>query len=90
MDKQELRDTLLRLHSALLNLEGLDDDDRKALKHLIVDIQDLIKHGEAHRTEQHDRLDERLRDGIERFEASHPDLTALMGQAIDMLARIGI
>ena len=90
MDKRDFQNTLLRLQGALKTLRDVKEEDRKAIEHLMGDIQDVINHGEAQRTERHDRLDEKLKDGIERFEASHPDLTMLMGQAIDMLARIGI
>jgi len=37
-----------------------------------------------------DRLGEGLKEGIELFEASHPQATMLMGQVIDALAKMGI
>jgi uncharacterized protein DUF4404 len=89
MDKQQLRDRLEELHKELQQINSVDKDEREILKKMIGDINKLI---EAEDTDQnhYDRLGEGLREGIERFEASHPRATMLMGQLADALAKIGI
>jgi len=54
------------------------------------DIEKLINDGERDQEEVSDRLGEGLRDGIELFEASHPQATMLMAQMIDALQKMGI
>jgi len=78
------------LHSELQQIESVDENERQILQKLMSDIKKLL---EARDSDQHlvpDRLGEGLREAIERFEASHPDATMLMGQAIDALAKMGI
>jgi hypothetical protein len=57
---------------------------------LIIDIQELLEQREEHEAQRYKRLGERLRESIEQFEASHPTATMVMGQTIDMLAKMGI
>ncbi|HYV04063.1 MAG TPA: DUF4404 family protein [Blastocatellia bacterium] len=90
MDKRPVYNTLEQLHRELQRIESVDEDQRQILQKLTSDIKKLL---EAHDRDEHlvpDRLGERLREAIERFEASHPRVTMLMGQVIDALANIGI
>ena len=90
MDKQQLRDRLEELHKELQQINSVDDDERKILKKMIGDIDKLIETEDTDQHHTYDRLGEGLREGIERFEASHPRATMLMGQLADALAKIGI
>jgi predicted RNA-binding protein with EMAP domain len=89
MDKLRLHTTLEQLHSELQQIESVDENERQLLQKLTSDIKKLV---EAGASDQHHvaQLDEGLREGIERFEASHPRATMLMGQVIDALSKIGI
>jgi hypothetical protein len=49
-----------------------------------------LEQSEEHPAHRYTRLGERLRDSIERLEATHPTITMLMGQTADMLAKMGI
>jgi hypothetical protein len=90
MDKQQLRDRLQQLHQELQQVETVDAQDREELQKLGADIRKLLDSQEDHQANPDEGFVERLREGIERFEAKHPDLTLMMGQLADMLARMGI
>jgi hypothetical protein len=89
MDKERLHTTLEQLHGELQQIESVDESEQQILQKLMSDITKLVEAGDSN---QHHvaRLDEGLREGIERFEASHPRATMLMGQVIDALSKIGI
>lgn len=90
MDKQQLQDRLEELHNELQQINSVDEDERRILQKVIGDINKLIETGDADQHHVYDRLGEGLREGIERFEASHPRATMLMGQVVEALAKIGI
>jgi hypothetical protein len=90
MDKQEFREQIQRLHNQLQHLRSADESERQLLQLLNSDIQALLEHKEDYERHHYDSLGERLRETIEKIEASHPNLTLLMGQIADALAKIGI
>ncbi len=90
METQQLHERLQQLHKELQRIESVDEHERKALEQLMADIQELQEKSEGHPTQKYSRLGERLRDSVAQLEASHPTVTMLMGQAIDMLAKMGI
>jgi hypothetical protein len=90
MEQQQLHERLKQLHTELQQIDSVDDDSRAMLQNIEDDIQTLLNAKESDRRRQYKGFGERLRDGIERFEASHPDLALTMGQLADMLAKIGI
>jgi len=90
MDKQELHNRLEQLHRELQQIESVDEGEQQLLQTLMSDIKKLIEAGESDHLHVSDRLGNRLKEGIELFEASHPQTTMLMGQAIDALAKMGI
>lgn len=89
MNRQQLQDSLQKLHSELQRIDSIDADQRQVLESLIGDINKLINAG-AQTDSDTEQVTERLRDGIALFEASHPQATLLMGQVIDALAKLGI
>lgn len=89
MDKQQLHTRLEQLHSELQQIESVDESEQQLLQTLISDIKKLTEAGEGDDTLPA-RLGEGLKEGIELFEASHPQATMLMGQVIDALAKMGI
>ena len=90
MDKQEFREQLQRLHERLHRIGSADESDRVLLQQLSSDIQGLLDHKEDYERHHYDSLSTRLKESIEKLEASHPNLTLLMGQIADALAKIGI
>ena len=90
MDKQHLQERLQRLHAELQQVESVDPRGRKALEQLSADIHELLEGSGEHERHKYNKLGDRLRDSVEHFETSHPKVTMLMGQVIDMLAKMGI
>ncbi|HXU35176.1 MAG TPA: DUF4404 family protein [Blastocatellia bacterium] len=90
MDKTQLHERLEQLHGELQQIECVDESDRQTLEKLMADIEKLTGSRDTVHENLYDRLGEGLREGIERFEASHPRTTMLMGQVADALAKIGI
>jgi len=90
MNKQDLRTRLEQLHGELQQIESVDEGEQQLLQTLMNDIKKLIEAGEGDQNQVPDGLGERLKEGVELFEASHPRATMLMGQAIDALAKMGI
>ena len=89
MDKQQLHNRLEQLHGELQQIESVGEGEQQLLQTLMNDIKKLIEAGEDDHNVS-DRLGERLKEGIELLEASHPRATMLMGQVFDALAKIGI
>jgi len=89
VDKQ-LHNRLEELHGELQQIKYVDQGEQQLLQDLMSDIKKLISAGESNRGYASEQLGERLREGIELLEASHPRATMLMGQVIDALAKMGI
>ena len=90
MNRPELDEKLDHLHRELQQVESVDEDERKLLQQLKEDIEELLKDEEGDQAERYKRVGEGLRESIEKLEARHPTATMVMGQTIDMLAKMGI
>lgn len=90
MEQQQLHERLKQLHTELQQIDSVDEDSRALLEKLEGDIKALLNAQESERPRQYKGFGEQLRDSVERFEASHPDLALTMGQLADMLAKMGI
>ena len=89
MDKTQLHSRLEQLHAELQHIESVDEGERRLLQTLMSDIKKVTER-EANDEPVPEHLGEGLKEGIELFEASHPQATLLMGQVIDALAKMGI
>ena len=89
MERAELRATLARLHDELRGGKALDAESRALLESLAHDIERTLHPGGAE-PDALEALSERLREAIERFQESHPALTAAVNGVADALARLGI
>jgi hypothetical protein len=87
--RQALQETLTRLHEELRQGPPLDDEARAQLETLAQDIERALRPG-SREPDALDALGRRLREAIERFEESHPALTAAVNRVADALARMGI
>ncbi|MGI9591985.1 MAG: DUF4404 family protein [Myxococcota bacterium] len=84
--EKELREDLEKLRRELHEGPELDGKTRELLAGLAEEIEQVIERsGGAEHT-----LGERLRAATERFEESHPSLTAVVGRLADMLSNVGI
>ena len=90
MDKKQLHETLEQLHAELQQIESVDESEKQTLQKLMTDIEKLTQSRESNQQQAYEPLVEELKEGIEKFEASHPNAALLMGQVADALAKIGI
>ena len=90
MDDSELRDTLEKLHQELEQTENLDDESRQRLQHLMIDIRTILEREGSSSIEQYQSLGDQLNEAIQRYELSHPSLTAALSHALNILSGIGI
>jgi len=90
MEDPELRDTLEKLHKELEQTDDLDEESRQHLQHLMDDIRLALDREGDSTPEHYESLGNQLTEGIQRYEISHPSLTAAMRHALDILSGIGI
>ncbi|OGO32097.1 MAG: hypothetical protein A2Z16_01400 [Chloroflexi bacterium RBG_16_54_18] len=90
MDDSELRVTLEKLHRELEQTDNLDDDSRQRLQHLMGDIRTALDREGPPPAEHYQSLGDQLNEAIQRYEISHPSLTAAMRHALDILSGAGI
>lgn len=90
MEKQQFDLALQQLHHELQQIESVDETERQLLRQLMADIRKLTRSENSDQLRAPEGLVEELTEGMERFEASHPQATLLMGQVIDALAKMGI
>ena len=89
MAHEQLRQDLERLHHELLHAETTDDAANEALQKLRSDIKSLLA-DEAISLPHYQSLGDTLKDGVYRFDASHPQLAKTMAQVIDSLALLNL
>jgi hypothetical protein len=85
---EKLRATLHELEAELREIDSLDDETRKELAEAALEITRALARGE--RTEQTEEVAGSLKDRLEEFEASHPQLALIVGRLIDGLGQLGI
>ena len=90
MENQELHNLLEKLHKEIELKGQLDDQEREMLRHLGMDINDLLAQSEEAGIEVEPSLLERLEDTIETYEISYPELTMLLNKVLSILSSAGI
>jgi len=88
MPKRELERLLGELDRELGEGGSLDPDEQASLRELQTRIADVL--GSEGKVEDVAGLTEPLATYVERFEASHPTLTMILGRIMDSLSKIGI
>lgn len=85
MSSEHLRELLAELQSELARTEAVDDSSRELLRDVDADIRAALE-----RTDGHESLGDRLRETVERFEGTHPQLSEAVGRVLDALVKMGI
>jgi hypothetical protein len=85
---EKLRATLHELEAELRELDSIDDDTRKLLAEAALEIANTLTRGE--KSDETHRVEGSLRERLEEFEASHPQLALIVGRLIDGLGQLGI
>ena len=85
---EKIRATLHELETELRELDSIDDETRKMLAEAALEIATVLTRGE--KSDDTDRVEGTLRERLEEFEASHPQLALIVGRLIDGLGQLGI
>ncbi len=90
---QEIRQLLIQLHDELEHTKTLDENERAMMRHLMNDIQDMLKRTEKQASPEYQPSQgfmDRMETSIDVLEVSHPTLTAMIQKAVDILNMAGI
>lgn len=90
MDRQQLLDRLKEVQAELHTSSNIDADEREHLQELASDIVAMLDSEKEAPSPGSSHLINRLEDAALRLEASHPNTTALIGEAVDLLVKLGI
>ena len=90
MDDQELRKLIEQLHAEIQNTHTLDEKGQELLIHLESDIRELLDRTEGNGVPVHPSTIQRLEEGLDHFEATHPALTTLLSRFLEALSNAGI
>ena len=88
MTARNLDELLKTLRSEIDALDIGDDDARRRLDALVLDIES--RSGRPGATGADEKLTGQLKASILKFEASHPRLAALMNDVVEKLSAMGI
>ncbi|HLO15725.1 MAG TPA: DUF4404 family protein [Anaerolineales bacterium] len=86
---QNLRELLERLHQELERTASVDKKGNEMLRHIDADIQTLLRRSGA-KVEKDEPVLERLQDAIDHFETTHPTLTMVLSEMMNILSNAGI
>jgi hypothetical protein len=90
MDEQELRKLIEQLHDEIKNTHALDKKGQELLAHLESDIRELLDRTEGKGEPVQPSTIQRLEEGLDHFEATHPDLAKLIFNLLESLSNAGI
>ncbi len=89
MDKQQLRDTLNRLHGELSAADDVDPETLAILRTVTGDIERLLNNSGKTTAAEVEPVASGLRELVLKFEAEHPQLSVSVGKVADALAAMG-
>ncbi len=90
MNDQDFRKLLEKLQNEIEQTESDDEKGRELLHHLSTDIRVFLKRPESEKEQPEESLVERLNDAIDHFEITHPALTTMLSQMLNILNNAGI
>ncbi len=90
MDDQELRKLIERLHTEIGNTQNVDERGQELLRHLQSDIRELLERTGGQGIQVQPAALQRLQDGLQHFETTHPALTTLLARLLETLSNAGI
>jgi uncharacterized protein YukE len=90
MDDQELRKLIEQLHAEIQNTHTVDEKGQELLIHLKSDIRELLDRTEGDGVHVHPSTLQRLEEGLEHFETTHPALTTLLSNLLESLSNAGV
>ena len=88
MTEKKLGKLIEELRSALDATQGVDEKGRALLRDLDREIRELLERSEG--VASNESVLERLQEAINHFEVTHPDLTSVMANLLNLLSNAGI
>lgn len=88
-DHQQLRSDLRKLHAELRAISTFDEEEKKLLRALDSDIEDLLAREDDDLRPNPDTR-QRISEALAQVEASHPRVSLLIRQIVDSFAYLGI
>jgi len=90
--QRPLEEIVAELHQALEGAGNIGQESRQSLESAVAEIREALREPDAERAVEGiaGPLRQRLSHAVERFEGSHPRLTALVGRVADALSELGI
>jgi hypothetical protein len=88
--RPSLREQIERLEAEIRSTETVDDTGREILHRLQDDLQDLLSRSGEETTPPDLSVTGRLRQAMQHFEISHPNLVAMMESVVHTLSEMGI
>jgi hypothetical protein len=90
MDDKEFRQHIERLQIEIQNTQTLNEKDQELLIQLDSEIHEILSNKQVSAAHIHPNTIERLEDGLGRFETTHPTLTNLISELLEVLSNAGI
>jgi hypothetical protein len=90
MEDQDLRNLIEKLHVEIQSAQTVDEKGQELLIHLESDIRDLLERAGVKGDTVHPSTIQRLEEGLDHFEVTHPALTLLISKLLESLSKVGI
>jgi len=90
MPRERLAEILERLKQELSSGVPVSEEAREEIERVMHDIASVLDGEEEEAGHTAQSLGERLRSATSQFEESHPTLTSAIGEAAELLSRIGL
>jgi hypothetical protein len=90
MDDKRLRKLLEQLQNEINHTKNVDEKGRILLENTQKDVQALLHSHDTDSTISHAETSSRLEETIAHMEATHPDLTTMLTDLLNILSNAGI
>jgi predicted component of type VI protein secretion system len=90
MQQSEFNEMLKKLHEELISTESLDNTSIELLENIQGDLETILDEEQETGQEEHQSLSDKLRDAVDEYEESHPNLVIAMKHVLDSLANMGL
>jgi len=90
MSDPELRKLIEQLHAEIQKTHAVDGKGKKLLAQLESDIRELLDQAEKNSVHVPPSTLLRLEQGLDHFEAAHPELTTLLSRFLESLSNAGV
>jgi hypothetical protein len=87
---ENLKRHLENLHTELTNVKFVDEDSRKLLENVMVDVRLLLSHPGDLSGMHHAPVRDRLAESARHFDTSHPSLASTIRTVVHTLNTMGI